>query len=143
MKLNKEFFLCLFAFYLLSAPAQTPVPPTPRPAPDVVASIPVNYDEAKVGAYTLPDPLKLNNGKHVRNAKTWYAKRRPEIEEIFTTQQYGRDPGRPQGERFEVTDKGTPALNGKAIRKQVTIWFSEDKTWPRINLLIYLPAAAK
>lgn len=143
MKLNKAIPLCLFAFYLLSAPAQAPVPPTPRPAPDVVAGIPVNYDEAKVGSYTLPDPLKLNDGKPVRNAKTWYAKRRPEIEEIFTTQQYGRDPGRPQGERFEVTEAGTPALNGKAIRKQVTIRFSQDESWPRINLLIYLPAAAR
>jgi hypothetical protein len=143
MKLNNAFLICLFALFMLSAIAQAQVPPTPRPAPDVVAGIPVNYDEAKVGIYTLPDPLKLNNGKPVRDAKTWYAKRRPEIEEIFATQQYGLDPGRPQGERFEVTDKGTPALNGKAIRKQVTIWFSEDKSWPRINLLIYLPAAAR
>ena len=39
----------------------------------MVAGIPVNYDEAKVGTYTLPDPLKLNDGKPVRDAKTWYA----------------------------------------------------------------------
>ena len=142
MKLN-TLPLCLLALSGYTVQAQMPAPLTPRPAPDVVAGIPVNYDEAKVGAYTLPDPLKLNNGKPVRNAKTWYAKRRPEIEEIFATQQYGRDPGRPAGERFEVTDKGTPALNGKAIRKQITIWFSEDKSWPKINLLIYLPAAAQ
>ncbi len=81
--------------------------------------------------------------KTVRDAKTWYAKRRPEIEQIFLTQQYGRDPGRPADERFEVTDAGTPALDGKAIRKQVTIRFSKDETWPAIHLLIYLPAAAK
>src|SRR6266581_689220 len=49
-----------------SASAQTPqgaasAPPTPaaQPAapPAVVAGIPVNYDESKVGTYTLPDPL--------------------------------------------------------------------------------------
>ena len=79
----------------------------------------------------------------MRDAKTWYAKRRPEIVEIFETQQYGRAPGRPADESFEVTDKGTPALNGKAIRKQVTIYFSKDQSWPKIHLLIYLPAAAK
>ena len=135
--------LCLFVLSLAVARAQTTVPPTPKPAPDVVAGIPVNYDESKVGAYTLPDALKLNNGKPVRNAKTWYSKRRPEIEQLFLTQQYGRDPGRPKGERFEVTDAGTPALDGKAIRKQVTIRFSEDKNWPAIHLLIYLPAMAK
>ena len=140
MKLN-VLSLCMLTFSGMAIYAQT-LPPTPKPGPDVVAGIPVNYDEEKVGAYTLPDPLKLNNGKPIRNAKTWYAKRRPEIEEIFATQQYGRDPGRPAGESFEVTEKGTPALNGKAIRKQVTISFSEDKSWPKIHLLIYLPAAA-
>jgi len=143
MKPSHALSLLLLAFSVLAVRAQAPAPPAPRPAPDVVAGIPVNYDEAKAGAYTLPDPLKLNNGKPVRNAKTWYSKRRPEIEELFLTQQYGRDPGRPAAERFEVTDAGTPALNGKAIRKQVTIRFSEDKSWPTIKLLIYLPAAAK
>ena len=140
MKLNL-LSICLLTLSGMAVHAQAP--PTPKPGPDIVAGIPVNYDEAKVGTYTLPDPLKLNNGKPVRNVKTWYAKRRPEIEEIFATQQYGRDPGRPVGESFEVTDKGTPALNGKAIRKQVTISFSENKSWPKIHLLIYLPAAAK
>jgi hypothetical protein len=117
-------------------------PATPNPSPDVVAGIPVNYDEAKVGTYTLPDPLVLNNGKPVRNAKTWYSRRRPEIVEMFETQQYGRAPGKPE-QSFDVFDKGTPALNGKAIRKQVTIYLTKDKTGPAIDLLIYLPAAAK
>src|ERR1700721_158082 len=136
--------ICLL---ICSAPllhTQEPPPtPAPKPAPDVVAGIPVNYDEAKVGSYSLPDPLKLNNGKSVRDAKTWLVKRRPEIVEMFETQQYGRAPGRPAEESFEVFDKATPALNGKAIRKQVTIYLSKDKSWPSINLLIYLPAAAK
>jgi hypothetical protein len=114
-----------------------------KPPAASVAGIPANYDETKVGAYTLPDPLVLNNGKRVRDAKTWYAKRRPEIVEIFETQQFGRAPGRPAEESFEVTDKGTPALGGKAIRKQVTVHFSKDPSWPTMDLLIYLPAAAK
>jgi hypothetical protein len=61
---------------------------------------------------------------------------------MFETQQYGRAPGRPADESFEIVDKGTPALNGKAIRKQVTIYLTKDKTGPSIDLLIYLPAAA-
>jgi hypothetical protein len=132
-------------FFLISGTltllAQT-APATPKPSPDVVAGIPVNYDEAKVGTYSLPDPLRLNNGKPVRNAKAWYSKRRPEIVEMFETQQYGRAPGRPADESFEMVDPGTPALNGKAIRKQVTIHLNKDKTGPSIDLLIYLPAAA-
>jgi hypothetical protein len=122
----------------MSGQAQQPV--APSNAPDVVAGIAVNYDEAKVGAYTLPDPLRLNNGKPVRDAKTWWNKRRPEIVSLFETQQYGRAPGRPADESFNATDPGTPALNGKAIRKQVTISFSKDPSWPKIHLLVYLPA---
>lgn len=124
------------------APSAPAAPQTPQHGPSVVAGIPVNYDEAKAGEYALPDPLRLNNGKMVKDARTWFAKRRPEIEAIFETEQYGRDPGRPAEESFEVTDKGAPALNGKAIRKQVTISFSRDPGWPKIHLLIYLPAAA-
>ena len=124
----------------VACPAQSPPPPSTLRSE--VAGIPVNYDEAKVGTYTLADPLKLDNGKPVRSAKTWFTERRPEIERLFETEQYGRDPGRPAEESFDVTDKGTPALNGKAIRKQVTISFSKDQSWPKIHLLIYLPAKA-
>lgn len=137
MHIKRASLPLLFVSCAAALAAQAPPPPA------VVAGIPVNYDQAKVGTYTLPDALKLNNGKPVRNAKTWYARRRPQIEEIFETQQYGRDPGRPADESFDVTDKGTPALDGKAIRKQVTISFSKDESWPKIHLLIYLPANAK
>ena len=55
----------------------------PKPPAKEVAGIPVNYDEALVGTYKLPDPLVLANGKPVRDAKTWYDKRRPEIVRLF------------------------------------------------------------
>jgi hypothetical protein len=108
----------------------------------VVAGIPVNYDEAKVGTYTLPDPLLLADGKPVRDAKTWNEKRRAEIVRLFEENQYGRAPGRPAAMSFDVFDKGTPALDGKAIRRQVTIYFSADKAGPKMDLLVYVPANA-
>src|ERR1051326_7252317 len=111
--------------------------------PGNVAGIPVNYTEALVGTYTLPDPLVLANGKPVRDAKTWTMKRRPEIIRLFEENEYGRTPGRPTGMSFDVFDKGTAALNGKAIRRQVTIYFSKDKIGPRMDLLLYLPASAQ
>ena len=122
------------------APAPATAPSAPN-APELVAGIPVNYDEAKVGSYTLPDALKLANGKPVRDAKTWWNKRRPEIVALFEKQQYGKDPGRPADESFDVTEPGSPALGGKATRRQVTISFSKDANWPQIHLVIYLPAA--
>src|SRR5438105_10818991 len=127
--------------------AQDANPPTPPPrkiaAPQsVVAGIPVNYDEALTGGYKLPDPLVLANGKLVRDAKTWTDKRRPEIVRLFEENQYGRTPGRPAAMSFDVFDKGTPAMGGKALRKQVTIYFSADKNGPREDMVIYVPANA-
>jgi hypothetical protein len=142
MKFCDALLCCLLVLPLFSSKAQTPAPPTPSSAPTVIADIPVNYDEAKVGTYTLPYPLKLNNGKPVRDAKTWESKRRPEIVAMFETQQYGRAPGRPADERFEVAETGT-AFHGKAIREQVTISFSKDESWPKIHLLVYVPAAER
>jgi (4-O-methyl)-D-glucuronate---lignin esterase len=111
--------------------------------PSVVAGIPVNYDEARVGSYTLPDPLTLADGKPVRDAKTWYQKRRPELIRLFEENEYGRAPGRPAGMTFDVFDKGTSALDGKALRRQVTVYFSKDKAGPKMDLLLYLPAGAR
>lgn len=125
--------------------AQTtnPAAPAARKAPPAeVAGIPVNYDETKVGSYTLPDPLVLANGKPVRDARTWTGERRPEIVRLFEENQYGRAPGRPQDMTFDVFDKGTPAMGGTAIRKQVTIYFSADKNGPKEDVVIYVPANA-
>lgn len=156
-------FRNLLCLLLLSTPAlvlQAQVPPStppaskpsatdhkaprfkPHPPPAVVAGIPVNYNQAKVGTYTLPDPLLLNDGKLVRTAKTWWTERRPQIVKLFETQQYGIAPGRPKEESFHVAEQGK-AFGGTAIRKQVTISFSKDPSWPKIHLLVYLPAAAK
>jgi hypothetical protein len=112
-------------------------------APDGnVAGIPVNYTEARVGNYALPNPLQLLNGQTVNDAQTWFKKRRPEIVKLFEENQYGRSPGRPKDMSFEIFDKGTPAFDGKAVRRQVTVNFSKDKAGPKIDLLIYLPAGA-
>ncbi|MFL6333250.1 MAG: alpha/beta hydrolase family protein [Pyrinomonadaceae bacterium] len=111
--------------------------------PKNVAGIPVNYEESLVGSYTLPDPLVLSDGKRVRDAKTWYSRRRPELVRLFEEQQFGRSPGRPAGMSFDVFDKGTPALGGKALRRQVTIYFTPDKAGPKTELLVYLPAGAR
>ncbi len=102
-----------------------------------------NYDEAKVPKYELPDPLLLENGRRVTDARTWVTQRRPEILELFTTQVYGRSPAPRKDMHFEVTDVDKNALGGKALRKQVTVYFSADRHGPQMDILIYLPAKAK
>lgn len=122
--------------------SQSPAAPPPAP-PAVVAGIPVNYDETLTGTYTLPDPLTLADGTPVRDAQTWTTRRRPEIVRLFEAQQFGRSPDRPDGLRFDVFDAGTPALNGTALRRQVTIVFSSRPGAPKADLLLYLPANAR
>ena len=89
-----------------------------------------NYDESRVGAYTLPDPLIFNDGKPVRDARDW-KRRRQEILELFATSMYGHSPQAPKHTRFDIFDIDKTALGGKAIRKQVTVYFSAKKDGPR------------
>lgn len=101
-----------------------------------------NYDETKVGTYTLPDPLVFNDGKPVRTASDWQ-KRRRELLELFATNVYGHSPQPLNDIRYKVFDFDKNALNGKAVREQITIYFSPKDDGPREDLLIYIPANAK
>ena len=77
---------------------------------------PVNYDETKVRAYTLPDPLKLQNGKPVTSPSVWWNKRRPELVELFSREMYGRAPANAPKVAWEIQGAtqseigGVPAL---------------------------------
>src|SRR5262249_11417719 len=73
---------------------------------------------------------------------TWRKQRRPEILRLFETNVYGRSPGRPRGMSFELTSIEKSALGGKALRKEVTVFFSDRKSGPKMDILIYLPRGA-
>jgi hypothetical protein len=104
---------------------------------------PVNYDEAKVPIYRLPEPLVLADGTRVSDAETWRKKRRPEILRLFETHVYGKSPGRSPATSFKVYSVERAALGGKATRKQVSVLFTRDPAGPKMDILIYLPNAAK
>ncbi len=99
-----------------------------------------NLDETKVGAYTLPDPLRLLNGERVTSAEMWTRLRRPEIVRLFEENVYGRSP-EAQRDLIYKTSVG-PALDGKALRKEVSISFPGHEQGPFLHVLIYLPANA-
>jgi len=109
---------------------------------DTVAGIPANYTEAQVGEYTLPDPLVSLDGQAVDNVNAWNNKRRPEIIKLFEQHQFGVSPPGPENLRYEVFDEGELAFNGKAKRKQVTIYFSVDSDEHKMDLLTYVPSKA-
>jgi (4-O-methyl)-D-glucuronate---lignin esterase len=101
-----------------------------------------NIDESKVGTYTLPDPLVMADGKRVRDSKMWMEKRRPEIMSLFEENQYGYTPQKKLQPRYDVFDKNSAAFDGKAIRTQVRIRFSDDPATPTLRVLLYTPAGA-
>lgn len=97
-----------------------------------------NYDEAKVPAYILPDPLVFADGTPVADAEAWYDRRRPELLRLFEEHVYGRMPG-PIDAMWSEVRPAEPALGGKATRKQVTLYFTPDRNGPRMDLLMYVP----
>ena len=99
----------------------------------------VNYDEARVPAYTLPDPLVLSSGTPVTNAETWNQQRRPEILDLFRNQVYGKSPPAPEKMTFAVTSVDASALDGKATRKEVSVLLEGQPGGLSMNLLIYIP----
>ena len=103
----------------------------------------VNYDEAMVPKYTLPDPLVMQNGHKVTDAKMWQTQRRPEILKLFETYVYGKSPGRPREMTFKVFDVDPQALAGLATRKQVSVHFTGKEDGPSMDILIYLPNGTK
>ena len=99
----------------------------------------VNYDESKVPKYELPDPLTFCNGTKVETAEQWKQKRRAEILKLFREEVYGKSPGRPEEMTFVTTSVDMGAFDGKATRKEVTVYFTGKETDPNMNILIYIP----
>jgi hypothetical protein len=132
----------LFSGFSTLAQQAQQAAPAKKPEPEMVAGIPVNYDESKTGNYTLPDVLTLRNGQKVTDAATWTEKRRPELIALYESEQFGKAPAKPKELRFNVFDKGTPVFNGTAIRKQITLYFDKDTSKYKVELLVYLPAKA-
>ena len=99
-----------------------------------------NYDEAKVGAFTLPDLFLCNDGSRVMDTNTWLTKRRPEILEAYREEIFGHSPEAGTNVTFNVWETCTNALGGAAVRKQIEINFSGTPNGPLAHLLLYTPA---
>jgi hypothetical protein len=131
---------CFLALLAVTPFAWTQIVDIPS---DAIGGIPANYTEANTGSYTLPDPLKFADGSAVADAQAWFEKRRPELFQLVEENQYGRVPPRPPAMTFDVFDRGTSAFDGKALRRQVTIYFTASRTENYVDALIYLPAHAR
>ena len=104
-----------------------------------------NYDLSKADRYPLPDVLTLKDGEPVRDAATWWSRRRPEILADFTSEIYGRIPEHTPKVTWEVTETTTGALGGTATLKRI-VGHIDNSSYPAaspaINMALYIPARA-
>jgi hypothetical protein len=101
-----------------------------------------NYEESKVPAYTLPNPLVCADGTPVKTAEDWKEKRRPELLALIEKEMFGKAPPRPPIS-FKVLEEPAAALDGKVLRKQVSISLNGKPDGPAMDLLLYAPLGAK
>jgi hypothetical protein len=102
-----------------------------------------SYDETKANPFPLPDPLLLKNGQPVKDADTWWNRRRPEILEDFRAKMYGRIPTNTPKITWEVTRTNASAAGGSAIKKTVVGHIDNSRysgASPSINLTLYTPS---
>nr|WKN35657.1 acetylxylan esterase [Tunicatimonas sp. TK19036] len=113
----------------------------PGPSGDPSAPNAANSDEAKASPYTsLPDPLVFNDGTPVTTPQEW-EKRKPEIEEDFSREIYGRVPDRTPEVRWEVvsekdTVEGEYPIHMRELRGHV-----DNSNYPEIDVTIEMTLA--
>ena len=106
-------------------------------APAAAQQWEANYDEARVPAYTLADPLAADSGT-LRSSAGW-ASRRGEIVELFRRHVYGRSPGAPDRLRFETLQEDPRAMGGRATLRRVAVISGQGGREHRFELTLFLP----
>jgi len=106
-----------------------------------------NYDESKANVYpTLPDPLKLNNGKRVTSARAWWTVRRPEIEELYSREVVGRVPAHTPKVTWEVLSAMPGQVGSVPVLVKKLQGHVDNSAYPQltvnIDLLLVTPLHA-
>jgi hypothetical protein len=99
----------------------------------------LNYDEEKVGDYTVPDPLLGKSGRRITDAKSWRDGRRGEILQDFRDLMYGHTPDLAVKLRAKVVATRKDAVDGLATRTIVKLQLFDDPEAPSIDLMYCLP----
>ena len=102
-----------------------------------------NTDESKVPPYTLPDVLKMPNGKQVANITEWKSIQRPYLYHLYEVNQFGRYPAKKPAIHYRVLEINHDALDGLATRKQVRIYLHATDSTVYTDVLLYLPNQIK
>ena len=101
-----------------------------------------NYDEGKVPKFELPAVLTTNAGTTVTTAEQWTSERRPEVLRLFQEHVFGKIPEKLSTTRTRERSRNSLAVDGKAIRREITVFFTDDDDGPSMDILVYTPADA-
>ena len=96
-------------------------------------------DEANVPEYKLPNVLNRFKGGKVKSGVVWFKKQRPAILNKFTQEVYGKVPGKLEISDVKIWETSNDAINGLAIRKQLSLFFRKSERILEVNVLMYLP----
>jgi hypothetical protein len=102
----------------------------------------LNFDEARVPAFVLPDVLTTAAGKKVTRPEEWWNVRRPELLELCTREIFGRVPPTPYETSVAVSSVVRDALGGAATLKRVGITIRSGGKSLTIHLTLYTPNRA-
>ncbi|WP_435009554.1 acetylxylan esterase [Tundrisphaera lichenicola] len=106
-----------------------------------------NYDESKVQAFTLPDPLVCKDGTKVTTPEQWWTKRRAEIVEDFDREIYGRVPNDVPEVTWELIETTEERIGDMAAVTKRLVGRVDNSKCPKIEVDIQLnlttPAEAK
>lgn len=98
----------------------------------------MNYDESRVPAYTLPDPLTMSDGRRVADAEGWMSERRPGTPRPVRVADLRKGARASEGVHFEVLSEDRYALSNMATRKEIAVYFTDDEEH-FMTLLLYVP----
>ena len=92
----------------------------------------------------IPALLLSSNGTVIKTKKEWEKIRRPELEQLLENEIYGFVPVGNVKMSRKVIEQDDKALEGKAIRKQIKITFTNaENKMVSVALLMYLPKGLK
>ncbi|MEP3478230.1 MAG: acetylxylan esterase [Fuerstiella sp.] len=101
-----------------------------------------NYDESLVPNDALPQLLRCEDGSKISTAEDWLGQRRAEVFELIQNHVYGQRPSWQPVLRIRERSRNDSAVDGLAIRRELTVFFTDDDTGPGMELLVYTPKAA-
>ena len=109
---------------------------------DEIYSDEFNYDESKVPQFTLPQLLKAQDGTIIDSAEKWVNVRRPEVLQLFADHVFGHLPPNVDKLRTRLRSEKKDAVDGKAVRREITVFFTDDDNGPQMDILVYSPIYA-